>query len=93
MLLYEAFVRWSDRELGTITPDELIPIAEENGLINKIGAFVLTEAAQLASKWNEEGRAMSISVNSSVREFSNPMLKKEIMQILKKASCPPSNPT
>ena len=59
-------------------------------MIHKIGAFVLTEAAQLASKWNEEGRAMSISVNSSVREFSNPMLKKEIMQILKKASCPPS---
>ena len=90
ILLFEALVRWNDEELGSISPDELIPIAEENGLIHKIGAFVLTEAAQLAAKWHVEGHAVKVSVNSSVREFSNPKLKDEITTILRTASCPAS---
>ena len=90
VILYEALVRWHNSELGTVSPDELIPIAEENGLINRIGAFVLTEAAQLAAKWHAQGHDLRISVNSSVREFSNLNYKNEILQILKDASCPPS---
>lgn len=90
VLLYEAFIRWNDDELGRVSPDELIPIAEENGLIHKIGAFVLAEAAQLAVKLNAKGHEINIAVNSSVREFSNPNRKDEIMEILEKASCPPS---
>ncbi|MCZ2260320.1 EAL domain-containing protein [Sporosarcina sp. G11-34] len=89
-LLYEALIRWNDEELGSITPDELIPIAEENGLIHEIGAFVLTESANLAAKWHAEGHDVKIAVNSSVREFSNPNLKDEITKILKVASCPAS---
>lgn len=87
---YEALVRWNDEELGAITPDELIPIAEENGLIHKIGTFVLTEAAQLAARWKDEGHELKVSVNSSVREFGNPKFKEDITGILKEASCPPS---
>lgn len=89
VLLYEAFVRWDDDELGTISPDELIPIAEENGLIQNIGAFVLTEAAQLAARLHDHGVPTIISVNSSVREFTNPKRNKQIMRILQQASCPP----
>jgi len=84
-LLYEALIRWNDDELGSIAPDELIPIAEENGLIHEIGAFVLTESANLAAKWHAEGHAVKIAVNSSVREFSNPNLKDEIANTLKVA--------
>lgn len=89
VLLYEAFVRWEDDELGTISPDELIPIAEENGLIQSIGAYVLTEAAQLASTLNAQGMPTIISVNTSVREFTNPKRHQQIMRILRQASCPP----
>ena len=88
--LYEALVRWEDEELGTITPDELIPIAEENGLIHDIGAFVLEEAATLAAKWNEQGRHVDISVNTSVREFSNAQMKNKVIDILNKTKCPAS---
>ena len=88
--LFEALVRWEDDELGYVMPDELIPIAEENGLIHKIGAFVLEEAAKLATVLNKEGHSVSIAVNSSVREFSNPNLKDEIIKILKKTGCPPA---
>lgn len=88
--LYEALVRWEDEDLGTITPDELIPIAEENGLIHDIGAFVLEEAATLAAQWNEQGRHLDISVNTSVREFSNAQMKKKVIDILNKTKCPAS---
>lgn len=86
--LYEALVRWEDEDLGTITPDELIPIAEENGLIHNIGAFVLEEASTLASLWNDQGRHVGISVNTSVREFSNAQMKNKVMDILNKTKCP-----
>jgi len=88
--LYEALVRWEDEDLGTITPDELIPIAEENGLIHDIGAFVLEEAATLAALWNEQGRHVNISVNTSVREFSNAKMKNKVIDILNKSKCPAS---
>lgn len=90
VLLFEAFVRWKDDELGWIMPDELIPIAEDNGLIHKIGEFVLKEAANLAVKWKSEGYPVTIAVNTSVREFNNPKMKDEIMEILDNVNCSPS---
>ncbi|NYF23383.1 EAL domain-containing protein [Sporosarcina sp. JAI121] len=86
--VYEALVRWKDDELGYIMPDELIPIAEENGVIHEIGAFVLGEAAKLAATWHKNGHPIGISVNTSVREFSNPQMKKKIMDILQTTNCP-----
>lgn len=90
VILYEALIRWHDPILGPIAPDELIPIAEENGLIHEIGSFVLKEAAQLAAKLQTEGCSIKIAVNTSIREFSNPSLKDEIMETLQAAACPPS---
>ncbi|MBE1555776.1 GGDEF domain-containing phosphodiesterase [Sporosarcina limicola] len=86
--MYEALVRWEDDELGFITPDELIPIAEENGLIHEIGTFVLEEAAKLATDWDKKGHPVSISVNSSVREFSNSRMRDKIIEILRVTGCP-----
>ena len=63
-------------------PDELIPIAEENGLIHEIGAFVLEEATRLATEWDRQGQAITISVNSSVREFGKARMKDKITDIL-----------
>ncbi|WP_438314704.1 EAL domain-containing protein [Sporosarcina sp. FA9] len=86
--LYEALVRWEDEELGQIMPDELIPIAEENGLIHKIGLYVLEEAAKVATILNKKDSFVNIAVNSSVREFSNRNLSNEIIKILRKTGCP-----
>lgn len=86
--LYEALVRWEDEELGTIMPDELIPIAEENGLIHNIGAFVIEEAAKLGALWESKELPCTISVNSSVREFSDSRMKNKILEILKATGCP-----
>ncbi|MHA6258890.1 sensor domain-containing protein [Sporosarcina sp. CAU 1771] len=91
ILLYEALVRWEDDELGHVTPDELIPIAEENGLIHNIGSFVLEESAKLANTLSTKKQPVSIAVNSSVREFTNPNLRTEILEILNRTGCPASH--
>lgn len=89
VLVYEALVRWEDEELGQISPDELIPIAEENGLINAIGAYVIEEAAKFAVKLTKEKPDISISVNTSVREFSNSsQMKEKLTSILEETKCP-----
>lgn len=86
--VFEALVRWEDDELGYISPDELIPIAEENGLILEIGAFVLEEATKLAIEWDQKGQPIQLSVNSSVREFSQSRMKDRITDILAATGCP-----
>ena len=85
---FEALVRWEDEELGAIMPDELIPIAEENGLIHEIGAFVLEEAQDLPPNGTAKDKPSRISVNSSVREFGKARMKDKITDILAASGCP-----
>ncbi|MEK3935993.1 EAL domain-containing protein [Sporosarcina sp. FSL W7-1349] len=86
--MYEALVRWEDDELGIVMPEELISVAEENGLIHEIGAFVLRNAAQLAAEWAKSKQDIKISVNSSVREFSNARMPEKVHSILEATGCP-----
>lgn len=90
-ILYEAFVRWHDKDLGTVTPEELIPIAEENGFIHKIGAYVLEDAAKLIASWKAQGKDLIIAVNSSVREFGNKHFAQNMLLTLEKYNCPASH--
>lgn len=65
----EALVRWQDTEAGIVTPDELIPIAEENGMIHEIGKFVLETVCRQLKDWESRDISMNVSINSSIREF------------------------
>ena len=85
---YEALVRWEDEDLGVISPDELIPIAEENGLIEEIGAYVAEEAMTFITKFHRVGNDMGISINSSIRESLNPQWKDQMISILNETGCP-----
>ncbi|PID21613.1 sensor domain-containing phosphodiesterase [Sporosarcina sp. P3] len=85
---YEALVRWEDEDLGVISPDELIPIAEENGLIEEVGAYVAEEAMTFVTKWHRAGNDMNISINSSIRESLNPQWKDRLISILNQTGCP-----
>ena len=84
----EALVRWDDAEIGVVAPDELIPIAEETGLINNIGKFMLEKACEQALKWQQAGIHLKVSINSSVREFRDKNMAKSILETLEKTGCP-----
>jgi diguanylate cyclase (GGDEF)-like protein/PAS domain S-box-containing protein len=73
MVKAEALLRWRHPELGMISPDKFIPIAEETGLIQEIGAWVFREAADTVKRWralNGGDGVGQISVNMSPRQFT-----------------------
>lgn len=84
----EALVRWDDEEIGVVSPDELIPIAEETGLINNIGSFMLERACEQAAAWKKAGHNIKVSINSSVREFRDKNMAKSILDTLERTGCP-----
>ena len=84
----EALVRWEDEEIGVVSPDELIPVAEETGLINNIGSFMLEQACQQALIWQQAGFNLKVGINSSVREFRDKNMAKFVLETLEKTGCP-----
>jgi EAL domain-containing protein (putative c-di-GMP-specific phosphodiesterase class I) len=67
----EALVRWDRPGHGLVAPLEFVPLAEENGLIVPIGAFVLAQACAQARRWTDEtpGGGPLVSVNLSARQL------------------------
>ncbi len=83
---YEALARWSHPELGTVTPDVFIPLAERLGLISEIGLHILehahTGAALLQSKL---GRPIDLSVNLSPLQIADPQLLSRVRTCVSRA--------
>lgn len=88
IIAVEALVRWEDEIIGVVSPDELIPIAEETGLINNIGSFMLEKTCEQALIWKKAGHDFKVSINSSVREFRDKNMAKSILDMLAKTGCP-----
>ena len=66
----EALLRWHNDELGSISPADFIPVAEESGLIAAIGVWVLRTACRQAKAWRDQGVPLPrIAVNVSVKQF------------------------
>jgi diguanylate cyclase (GGDEF)-like protein/PAS domain S-box-containing protein len=85
---HEALVRWQHPERGLVPPSEFIQIAEESGLILKIGEWVLREACRWATFIGAE-RGLQVSVNLSPRQFNDPKLAQMVAQALKETGLPP----
>ena len=82
----EALARWTDDELGAISPMEFIPIAEESGLIVKFSIYLLNEVATLIKSWeNDELKSKwRISVNISLKQFERDDFYDVIHHLIKK---------
>jgi EAL domain-containing protein (putative c-di-GMP-specific phosphodiesterase class I) len=78
----ETLVRWDHPELGSVSPAEFIPVAEESGKINDIGYWVLRQAIRQAKEWEKEGLTLDISVNVSPLQFQEPIFIDRVNAIL-----------
>jgi diguanylate cyclase (GGDEF)-like protein/PAS domain S-box-containing protein len=91
---FEALVRWPHPEKGYISPNDFISLAEETGLIMPLGDWVLREACRQLCQWQvkfSKHLPLSISVNLSGRQFSQPNLPEQIQQILEETNLNPSS--
>ncbi|ANF45086.1 EAL domain-containing protein [Priestia megaterium] len=71
----EALVRWNDAELGFVSPEAFIPIAEEAGLIQYLWEVVMKKACSQVSEWNKvSDEKMTLAVNFSPRQFQDPVV-------------------
>jgi diguanylate cyclase (GGDEF)-like protein/PAS domain S-box-containing protein len=82
---FEALVRWPHPERGMISPGEFIPVAEETGLINALGALMLHRACMDAAQWPDDVR---VAVNLSPLQFRTGNLLPLVTDALKRSGLP-----
>ena len=81
-LAVEALLRWRHPRLGTLLPNDVIPVAEDLGLIGEIGGWVTHQAARQLATWLREGRDLAMAVNVSPRQLEGPGLVEDVMAVL-----------
>jgi diguanylate cyclase len=82
----EALMRWRHPQRGLIPPKDFIPVAEECGLLDTIGEWVLSEACRQAKAWQREGlRPMRVAVNLAPSQFRLANLVEQIRKALEAA--------
>ncbi len=89
---FEALIRWQHPTRGLVSPLDFIPIAEETGWIVPIGRWVLNEACRQLAEWQREiprETPLSISVNLSGKQFSQPDLITGVEEVLTRYELPP----
>ncbi|ABM23464.1 MULTISPECIES: putative bifunctional diguanylate cyclase/phosphodiesterase [Shewanella] len=94
MVGMEALIRWQHLKDGVIAPDQFLPIAEEMGLMEEIGDWVLAEACRQAQIWLTQlkpiGRDFTIAVNLSASQIAQIDLLSKIIQTLELTGLPPT---
>ncbi|WP_312034102.1 bifunctional diguanylate cyclase/phosphodiesterase [Actinoplanes sp. TBRC 11911] len=85
----EALLRWHHPTLGAVRPDEFIPVAEESGLINRIGSWVLERATRQLADWLAQGHDVWVSVNLSPKELHAADYAGQVAELLAECGAPP----
>ncbi len=87
----EALLRWHNEALGHVSPAQFIPVAEEVGLINAIGAWVLDTVCAQIRAWQDQGLgALKVAVNLSASQFAHPETVPLVEQTLQRHGVAPS---
>ncbi|OYU45978.1 MAG: diguanylate cyclase [Burkholderiales bacterium PBB4] len=86
----EALVRWTDAEMGVVSPANFIPLAEESGFIINIGNWVMDEAVRQAVVWEQAGNPVVVSVNVSALQFQQPDFVERVASSLRGAGLTPA---
>lgn len=87
----EALLRWTNAELGPLSPAEFIPVAEATNLIVPIGEWVMRTACAQAKAWQDAGVIMPrVAVNVSVQQFAQPGFPAQVAGILRETGLNPA---
>jgi len=85
----EALLRWMHPEAGAISPTEFIPVAEENGLINEIGLWVLDSACAELKRWRQSGHQdIKLAVNVSSKQLCQADFTEQVFRTLERHDLP-----
>ena len=89
---FEALLRWSNAELGPVSPKEFIPVAETTGLILPIGEWVLRAACAQMKAWLDAGLAsgMRVAVNVSGLQFAQHNFPELVAAVIHESGLPPA---
>ena len=85
----EALIRWTDAELGNVSPALFIPLAEASGFIITIGNWVLEEAVRQALVWQKRGTPVIVSINVSALQFQQPEFVEIVAGVLRASGLAP----
>jgi len=90
---FEALLRWQHPEQGQLSPNTFIQLAEETGLIVPIGWWLCRKACQQLAIWQHQfpQRSLTININFSGRQFSQPLLAQQLATILQETGIAPHN--
>ena len=87
----EALVRWDSPEFGLLPPRRFIPVAEDNGMILQLGAFVLRTACLQMRKWMDAGLSgFIVSVNVSASQMQRPTFVEDVRSIIESTGITPA---
>jgi diguanylate cyclase (GGDEF)-like protein/PAS domain S-box-containing protein len=89
-LAVEALLRWRHPRLGTLLPADVIPVAEDLGLIEEIGSWVVQQATRQLASWLREGRDLSVAVNVSPRQLVGAALFADVAAALDRHELDPN---
>ncbi len=88
----EAFLRWKNKEYTSITPDEIISLAEETGLIIPVSDWVLKTACQQLNEWHTMGfTSLTMAVNCSPRQFKHATFVDDVLRTMTQFNLPPKS--
>ena len=87
---FEALARWTHREWGAVSPADFIPVAEDAGLISRLGMFVLQTAANQVAVWRDRtGKPLELGVNASGMQLADPLFPSQVADVAADARLPP----
>ncbi|MBL4832766.1 MAG: EAL domain-containing protein [Pseudomonas sp.] len=81
---WEALLRWQHPQLGLLTPDAFLRLAEHSGLILPMGHWVIGQALGAVKQWRDAGIDCRLSINLSDRELKQPRFAEQLKQLLSK---------
>ncbi len=86
---FEALIRWEHPKYGVITPEHFIPLAEDGGLMVKIGKYIIKKSCEQIKEFQERGINIKITVNISSKQLTQNHLEQTVLKIVEESDINP----